>query len=408
MRRGRLPRRLLRLRSVRGATPSHADVLRLPQCLCCPDPCYEPRWDCTANAALFTPVARPATYSRLRWDAGRNLTQPDRAEYYWAAIGGSGPANPESRVNYNELSLYAEMGGGRFSFFINTPYRNQEGDVNGGSGGFGDLTLGTKTMLVDSELMQITFALGTTIPVGLSGQGAWRRPREHGPVAHLGRSSSIPEPGGRGRSATGSRSAVRRASRAACSSTTTRSTTMIARPLKDTALIGTIESSGWTFTAGSVTEANGVVQFGQRHHLLQRRPRLAAVHLRQARLRLRRAVRHHQRALRRAPVPHRNPLAILIPLSLVSPPNPRGLARVWALCGRFQNGFASFQRFCPSFGSVSAEIRVVCGGFTHSQRVFLVGRRVFDSSVPTPRIGKTPSSPGNPVVFAFRTTTQRP
>jgi outer membrane putative beta-barrel porin/alpha-amylase len=226
--------------------------------LCCPDPCYEPRWECAANAALFTPSARPATYTRLRWDAGRNLIQPDRAEYFWAQIGGKGPANPETRVNYNELSLYAEMGGGRFSFYINTPYRNQEGDVNGGSGGFGDLTLGTKTLLIDSELMQITFALGTTIPVGLSGKGLG--------TGHVSMDPSLlwaiklyPETWWQGQ--LGYWIPISGTPGFAGSILFYNNTLnhLIARPLADTALIGTIETSGWTFTSGSVTDANGVV-----------------------------------------------------------------------------------------------------------------------------------------------------
>ncbi len=227
--------------------------------LCCPDPCYEPRWDCTANAALFTPSARPWTYTRLRWDAGRNLTQPDRAEYYWAQIGGKGPANPETRVNYNELSLYAEMGGGRFSFYINTPYRNQEGDVNGGSGGFGDLTLGTKTLLIDSELMQFTFSLGTTIPVGLSGKGIGN--------GHVSMDPSLlwaiklyPETWWQGQ--VGYWIPISGSPGFAGSVLFYNNSLnhLIARPLKDTALVGTIETSGWTFTAGSVTEADGTVR----------------------------------------------------------------------------------------------------------------------------------------------------
>jgi len=226
--------------------------------LCCNDPCYEPRWVDAANAALFVPSVRPATYTRLRWDAGRNLIQPDRAEYFWSAIGKNGPGKPERRVNYNELSLYAEMGGPKFSFYINTPYRNQEGDVNGGSGGFGDLKLGTKTVLIDSELMLFTFQLGTTIPVGLSGRGIG--------TGHVSMDPSLlyaiklyPEtywqgelgywiPIGGTQGFAGSVLFYNNALNH-----------VICRPLKDTALIGTIESSGYTFTAGSFTDANGVV-----------------------------------------------------------------------------------------------------------------------------------------------------
>src|SRR5262249_44088042 len=77
--------------------------------LCCPDPCYEPKWTCGANAALFVDFARPATLTRFRWDYGNDLTQPDRAEAFWAAIGLKGPANPERRVDYHELRCYQEL-----------------------------------------------------------------------------------------------------------------------------------------------------------------------------------------------------------------------------------------------------------------------------------------------------------
>ena len=226
--------------------------------LCCPDPCYEPRWVDAANAALFVPSVRPATYTRLRWDAGRNLIQPDRAEYFWAAIGKNGPGKPETRVNYNELSLYQEVGGPKFSFYINMPYRNQEGDVNGGSGGFGDLTIGTKTVLIDSELMLFTFQLGTTIPTGLSGKGLG--------TGHVSMDPSLlyaiklfPETYWQGQlgywipisGTSGFAGSILFYNNAL--------NHVICRPLRDTALIGTVETSGYTFTSGSFTDANGVV-----------------------------------------------------------------------------------------------------------------------------------------------------
>src|SRR5207302_7902554 len=33
-------------------------------CICCPDPCYEPRWIAVANAAFFVDSARPVTQMR--------------------------------------------------------------------------------------------------------------------------------------------------------------------------------------------------------------------------------------------------------------------------------------------------------------------------------------------------------
>ena len=38
--------------------------------LCCPDPCYDPRWWALADAAFFTSAARPVSQQRFRWDAG--------------------------------------------------------------------------------------------------------------------------------------------------------------------------------------------------------------------------------------------------------------------------------------------------------------------------------------------------
>jgi hypothetical protein len=227
--------------------------------LCCPDPCYEPRWVDAANAALFVPSVRPATYTRLRWDAGRNLTEPDRAEYFWAAIGQKGPGQPERRLNYNELSLYQEMGGDRFSFYINMPYRNQEGAVNGGFGGFGDLTLGTKTVLIDSELMLFTFQLGTTIPTGLSGHGLG--------TGHVSMEPSLlyaiklyPETYWQGQLGYWIPISGTPGFAGGVLFYNNSLNHVICRPLRDTALIGTIETSGWTFTSGSFTDANGVVR----------------------------------------------------------------------------------------------------------------------------------------------------
>ena len=142
--------------------------------MCCPDPCYEPRWTTQANAALFADSARPTTISRFRWDRGIGMNNPDRGEYFWAktGAGGRGPAVNETRLNYDELSYYQEFAAGeKASFFIQTPYRSMNGEQNGGSGGFGDLVLGTKSMFLDSELLAMTFQFKTSIPTASTGTG---------------------------------------------------------------------------------------------------------------------------------------------------------------------------------------------------------------------------------------------
>src|SRR5262249_54476222 len=51
------------------------------ECICCPDPCYEPHWVALADAALFTDGPRPMTQMRIRYDTGWSYLFPDKAEY---------------------------------------------------------------------------------------------------------------------------------------------------------------------------------------------------------------------------------------------------------------------------------------------------------------------------------------
>lgn len=141
-------------------------------CLCCPDPCYEGRWIAAANSAFFVDGARPVSQMRLRWDYGNNLVLPDRSEYFWGKIGGGrGPSKPETRVNYSQLTIYNEAATERFSVFTEMPYLSLNNSVNPGAAGFGDLKVGTKSMLLDCELIQLSFQFTTSIPVGNSTKG---------------------------------------------------------------------------------------------------------------------------------------------------------------------------------------------------------------------------------------------
>jgi len=236
-----------------GTGPASRLASAFHNALCCPDPCYEGRWSVPPNAGLFLDFARPTTITRFRWDRGVGGTTPDRGEFFWAKTGGRGPARNETRVDYDELSLYQEAGGDKFSFFISTPYRSLNGQQNGGSGGFGDLALGTKTMFLDSELLNMTFQFRTTIPVGSTGSGVG--------VGHVSLEPSflstvklhadafwqsqiafsIPIAGTAGTVGTvlhyhNSFNAV------------------LCRPIADTVLVGMFETNGYTFTSGGFTD----------------------------------------------------------------------------------------------------------------------------------------------------------
>jgi hypothetical protein len=149
------------------------------ECICCPDPCYEPRWIGVANAAFFVDSARPVTQMRFRYDAGFDLQFPDRNEYFWARAGVKGPKIVNS-LQYNDLGMTAEVAAGRFSLAIETLYRsidpedvamfNANGQLipppTGHHGNFGDMNIATKSLLLDCELLQVAFQFRTYIPTG--------------------------------------------------------------------------------------------------------------------------------------------------------------------------------------------------------------------------------------------------
>jgi hypothetical protein len=172
----------------------------LYECICCPDPCYDPHWIPLADAAFFVEGVRPQSQQRLRWDAGRDMIFPDAAEFFWAradgqgkgprvggsaaAVGGAAlpgvPAVPgvgggavvagavrgETRVNYDELSLYTEGATGGLGMFVEIPYLAFDGDQVNHGAGFSDMNVGTRTLLFDCELLQLGFVFRTFIPIG--------------------------------------------------------------------------------------------------------------------------------------------------------------------------------------------------------------------------------------------------
>ena len=221
--------------------------------LCCPDPCYEARWSTVANAGLFLDYARPTTITRFRWDSGQGMTNPDRGEFFWAKSPGRGRPRNETRLDYDELSLYQEVGGDKFSFFINTPYRSLNGQQNGGSGGFADLVLGTKTMFLDSELLNMTFQFKTTVPTGTAGNGTGtghvslepsflNTVKLHTDAYWQSQVAfSIPIGGTQGTAGT-------------VLHYHNSFNTVLCRPVADTVLVGMAEFNGWTFTSGGYTD----------------------------------------------------------------------------------------------------------------------------------------------------------
>lgn len=144
--------------------------------LCECDECYRPEWRLLESGSFWIESARPQSRARIRWDYGPGLILPDRAEYFWARVGGRGPAAPAGRltvdrVDYHELSQMTETAHGGFSAFVVTPYRSQRMRGVGHSAGFGDIQIGTKSLLHDTPLMQVALQMTTIVPAGNSRKG---------------------------------------------------------------------------------------------------------------------------------------------------------------------------------------------------------------------------------------------
>ncbi|MBL8800014.1 MAG: hypothetical protein JNM56_39390 [Planctomycetia bacterium] len=233
------------------------------ECICCPDHCYEARWLPVADTAFHTAAARPITQQRFRWDRGINLILPDRNEYFWPRVGGNGggegptpvaPFQSALYVNYDVLSIYTETAaGGVLSIIVEMPYIGQDAAFANASSGFGDITLGTKTLMFDCELLQISLQMLTTIPTGNFVRGLGRSLVSLEPsliigvklapeTYYQGQLSQWVPLGGDGSYAGGImhfHAAINQ---------------VLFRPLPDVPLIGTLELSGWFFQDGAYTD----------------------------------------------------------------------------------------------------------------------------------------------------------
>jgi hypothetical protein len=147
-----------------------AFLSNLYQCLCCPDPCYQPRWEPAANASLFADYARPRTVTRIRYDNLNDMRTPDRNQFFMQGVSTNKTASrgfaPQTR--YQQVSLYQEVAGERGSFFINMPYNQINPNWQPTQAGFGDLNFGVKSLMFDCEMLQVTFQFRTYMPTGTS------------------------------------------------------------------------------------------------------------------------------------------------------------------------------------------------------------------------------------------------
>jgi hypothetical protein len=145
------------------------------ECICCPDPCYEPQWNALADSAFFSEGPRPMTQLKFRYDHVWHYPFPDKAEFLWPRADGNGKyvktvanALPDERsVSYRDFFLITETAIDRFGLSIAVPYRQMSPETTAifpGASGLGDLIIGTKSLLLDCELLQFSFAFNTFVP----------------------------------------------------------------------------------------------------------------------------------------------------------------------------------------------------------------------------------------------------
>lgn len=125
--------------------------------------------------ALFEmDASQPQNHFRLRFEAGYDWENPDRAEFLWSKLGGRGPQEttpPESSVDYQDVRLITEVGGEKFSLTTELPLRFVDPTVLGNTGGFGDMVLTTKTVLFTGKQFQLTQVLRNQLATGASASG---------------------------------------------------------------------------------------------------------------------------------------------------------------------------------------------------------------------------------------------
>jgi hypothetical protein len=144
-------------------------VLPLPS----PPPEWVPPGNPWSNTGFIDP-AMPWDVVRTRLDAVYNINRPTRGQYLFApdGPGQKGLPLPETRIDYQELSLYAEHAFlPNFSAFVSVPFRAVDPQVNQDHMGVGNMQAGVKVALVQCEDVTATLQFRTYIPTGLARLG---------------------------------------------------------------------------------------------------------------------------------------------------------------------------------------------------------------------------------------------
>lgn len=119
--------------------------------------------------------SQPESDLRFQFNAIYHEKDPDRAEFFWAETGVLGPKIPEPLVNWQAVDTSLELASGK-SFSLTTevplvlvdPVPNSAlgGARDANTAGLGDVTITTKTVLLNGADWQITQYFRTYTPTG--------------------------------------------------------------------------------------------------------------------------------------------------------------------------------------------------------------------------------------------------
>ena len=111
--------------------------------------------------------SQPESDLRFQFNAFYHEQDPDRAEFFWAEIGVLGPKLPEPHVDWQAVDTSLELASGKsFSITTEIPLVLVDPVNNPNTAGLGDLSVTTKTVLLNGADWQITQYFRTETPTG--------------------------------------------------------------------------------------------------------------------------------------------------------------------------------------------------------------------------------------------------
>lgn len=123
------------------------------------------------NAMFSIDSATPQNMKGIQFGLDYGRRYVDRAEIYWRRIGGGGPPAAEESAKAQEARIMLENGGEKFSVTTIVPFRAIDPVVNPNHAGLSDMSVTTKTVLLDGSKLQLTQIFRSIFNTGAASSG---------------------------------------------------------------------------------------------------------------------------------------------------------------------------------------------------------------------------------------------